>query len=360
MQQHYEWKCLSPSGIGDSPRTSDASQPQRGQCWLGVHLARSEGARQPSSRALLRLVTFCAQFLTGLCLLHPSAGNASIPHLYGYVTQSTVEEFEQLCRSKLVPQGAVCVPAPDVEHPQQRLNPWNDIRHTSELREALARHGKERVQYRGMGLPVFIGYYRQRQNGEWLTRVYAFSSLQTLNDQRQRWLNASLDALQVWPEHSAPGKAVLNAAALARQSAEEAKRAEQQALRATENAQRDEQRRAREQVAAAEKAKSKPRCTNVVMSGFIASSVMDLDALHDPKIPPSHREDVLARHPYRCQINSFGIAYGCRGAAYVSGRNATVKDWDPTYYLIEMPLDFNIGRRDAPAYVLRSEAKCRS
>lgn len=148
---------------------------------------------------------------------------------------------------------------------------------------------------------------------------------------------------------------------------EQARRAEADRQKAEAAAQQERERdnlrredaQRREAAFAAEQQKTKPPCTDVIVSGFIASSVMDVEALHAAHLSPEDLEDVLARHPYSCQINSFGVAFGCRGGAQVHGRRATVKNWTATHYVIEIPLDFQMGRRDAPAWVRRSEARCR-
>ncbi|WP_454764446.1 hypothetical protein [Cupriavidus campinensis] len=110
--------------------------------------------------------------------------------------------------------------------------------------------------------------------------------------------------------------------------------------------------------AEAEKQRTKPSCFEVLVNGLIASSPGDVEALHAPHLSASQLEDVLARHPYSCRINQFGVAYGCQGGAYISGRKARVMNWTPNHYIIEMPLDFERGRKDAPAVVRRSEARC--
>lgn len=135
-------------------------------------------------------------------------------------------------------------------------------------------------------------------------------------------------------------------------TAAKAREREQQRLQKAEEESRKEAEFVREQQ------KTKPPCTDVVVNGLIASSVMDVEALHASHLTPAGLEDVLARHPYSCQINLFGVAYGCRGGAFVSGRRATIKNWSPTHYVVEIPLDFQMGRRDAPAWVRRSEVKC--
>jgi hypothetical protein len=95
------------------------------------------------------------------------------------------------------------------------------------------------------------------------------------------------------------------------------------------------------------------------VTGFIASSVQDVEALHSSNLTNEDLEDVLARHPYSCSINQFGVAYGCRGGAYVHAKKATIRNWTPTHYVVEIPLDFRVGRRDAPAVIRRSAARCR-
>jgi hypothetical protein len=149
----------------------------------------------------------------------------------------------------------------------------------------------------------------------------------------------------------------------ARRDETERKQIEDAALQARQreqqHAQRVEEERHKELAFSAEQQRTKPSCMDVSVTGLIASSVMDVEALHAPHLTPSELEDVLARHPYSCQINTFGVAYGCRGGAHVRDRRATVKNWTATHYIIEIPLEFQMGRRDAPAWVRRSEARCR-
>lgn len=108
----------------------------------------------------------------------------------------------------------------------------------------------------------------------------------------------------------------------------------------------------------AEKQRTKPPCVYVVVNGLIGSSPSDVEALHAQHMSSSQLEDILARHPYSCRINQFGVAYGCQGAAYVSERKAKIINWTPSHYIIEIPLDFQRGRNDAPAVVRRSEVRC--
>ncbi|MDO3518148.1 hypothetical protein [Ralstonia pseudosolanacearum] len=138
---------------------------------------------------------------------------------------------------------------------------------------------------------------------------------------------------------------------------------EQAAIKLREQTQRQQQESERqwkekEQKAEAEKQQTKPPCFDVSVNGLIASSPMDVEALHAPRLSSSQLEDILARHPYSCRINQFGVAYGCQGAAYVSGRKAKVMNWTASHYIIEIPLDFQRGRNDAPAVVRRNEALC--
>ncbi|MEJ8837790.1 hypothetical protein [Ramlibacter sp. AN1133] len=104
---------------------------------------------------------------------------------------------------------------------------------------------------------------------------------------------------------------------------------------------------------------TKPTCTEVLVTGLIAASPSDVEALYAPHLDGGRLEDILARNPYTCQFNFVGIPFGCRGAAFVKQHRARVKDWTPTHFVLEIPLDFHVGRRDAPAWVRRSEAKCR-
>jgi len=64
-------------------------------------------------------------------------------------------------------------------------------------------------------------------------------------------------------------------------------------------------------------------------------------------------EDTAARNPIKC-----GGPSGCYGFAYLAGRHARIVDWDPDFYLINVPIDFITGRRNINAYVHRSDASC--
>ena len=150
-------------------------------------------------------------------------------------------------------------------------------------------------------------------------------------------------------QHNHLQKLALEAQALRAQEAVDKANTQEQAQR-----QREEQ----ERKADAEKQRTKPPCLNVLVNGLIASSPTDVEALHARQLSASQLEDVLARHPYSCRINQFGVAYGCQGAAYISGRKARIMNWTPDHYILEIPLDFQLGRNEAPAVVRRSEVQC--
>lgn len=136
---------------------------------------------------------------------------------------------------------------------------------------------------------------------------------------------------------------------------EKRERVERQIQVAADQAsQRDEEARKLE----SEKQRTKPPCVDVSVNGLIASSPADVEALHASQLSSSRLEDILARHPYSCRINQFGVAYGCQGAAYINDRKAKITDWTKDHYVIAVPLDFQIGRKDAPAIVRRSDVRC--
>lgn len=93
-----------------------------------------------------------------------------------------------------------------------------------------------------------------------------------------------------------------------------------------------------------------PHCSMVVVNGVISpGSIYQLEqAVGSPDI-----EDTVARNPITC-----GGPGGCYGVAYLAGRRARIVDWDPNYYLLDVPIDFNIGRRNINAYARRSDAQC--
>lgn len=138
----------------------------------------------------------------------------------------------------------------------------------------------------------------------------------------------------------------------------EARRAQESIDKAAVQLQAQRQQEEQKRKVEAEKQRTKPSCADVVVDGLIASSPSDVEALHAPQLSASRLEDILARHPYSCKINQFGVAYGCQGGAYISGRKAKIMNWTSSHYIIEIPLDFQRGRKNAPAIVRRSEARC--
>lgn len=123
--------------------------------------------------------------------------------------------------------------------------------------------------------------------------------------------------------------------------------AERRTQEATDRAkQLEEQKR---KVAAAQE-RTKPACSMVVVNGIVSpGSVYQLEQAHRS----SDIEDTVARNPIRC-----GGAAGCYGVAYLNNRKARIVDWDGNYYLLDVPIDFNTGRRNINAYVRRADAQC--
>lgn len=128
--------------------------------------------------------------------------------------------------------------------------------------------------------------------------------------------------------------------------AREEKNKDREATKREENRIREQERQA-----------TKPECANIRFTGvatspFYRSAIAQVLASRDI-------EDTLARNPIRCdgEYNIFG-KHNCTGVAFFKNHKGRIINWDKSFYIVNTPLDFNIGRRNVELAIRRQDAVC--
>ncbi|HSD38666.1 MAG TPA: hypothetical protein VLC92_14220 [Rhodocyclaceae bacterium] len=111
------------------------------------------------------------------------------------------------------------------------------------------------------------------------------------------------------------------------------------------------QQQQREARQVADREKSKPTCSTVVVNGIVsAGSSQLLEAAYAAK----DIEDSVARNPIICR----GGVAGCIGVSYQRNNVGQIIDWDPRYFVLNLPIEFDQGRRNINVFARRANAKC--
>lgn len=106
-----------------------------------------------------------------------------------------------------------------------------------------------------------------------------------------------------------------------------------------------------------EREATRPKCMNIRFTGIAASAY--LGSTIKKVLASEDIEDTVARNKFHCSGLNMGADQArCDGFTFLQNHKGRIMYWDREFYIINTPMDFDIGRRNVELAIRRQDAVC--